>query len=258
MAREQLQVRALELTRQRAALFDRGAQSASNTLQVIRARQVKTVDLQLQRVARLVEITGLQARVLGHLIYARETGDRLGSGPLASVNWVSLLEDTSRIAARQETALSELRQVAAVLAPPAPAPEARPAELVSLVKHVPDGDGLKLADGRRVRYIGIDAPEVSGYDGQPQLLAVEARDLNKQLVEGKWVRLVADTSDTDRYGRMLRYVYAGDVFVNAEMVRAGLATALTVFPDEQHAAEFRQLEEQARHARLGLWAHGYT
>jgi len=71
-----------------------------------------------------------------------------------------------------------------------------------------------------VRYIGIDCPEMD------QQFGGEAAEANRQLVEGQTLLLEKDVSETDRYGRLLRYAYLADgAFVNAELVRAGYASA---------------------------------
>lgn len=128
------------------------------------------------------------------------------------------------------------------------------AESNLLVRHVPDGDGLKLADRRRVRYLGIDAPEVSTRAGPPEPWAVEAHELNRRLVEGKRVRLERDVTEQDSHGRLLRYVYVGNVFVNAELVCAGLAKVVLTWPDRKHADLLLRLQADARRARRGLWS----
>ncbi len=93
----------------------------------------------------------------------------------------------------------------------------------ALVVQVLDGVTIEvLLEGvaQRLRYIGIDSPE----DGQP--FSSEAETLNRSLVEGKQVALEKDVSETDRYDRLLRYVYLLDgTFVNAELVRTGMARA---------------------------------
>ncbi len=87
-----------------------------------------------------------------------------------------------------------------------------------VVRWVVDGDTVVLADGRHVRYIGIDTPEIDHAKQQAEPLAYGARSVNRQLVEGQSVRLEYDRETTDRYGRTLAYVYRGDgVFVNAEL-----------------------------------------
>lgn len=114
------------------------------------------------------------------------------------------------------------------------------------VTRVIDGDTIEVAvNGQTftLRYIGIDCVEVSA----------EATAANRALVEGKTVRLEKDVSETDRYERLLRYVWVGDVMVNAELVRLGFATAKAYPPDVRHQATFAQLELEARSAARGLW-----
>jgi micrococcal nuclease len=67
------------------------------------------------------------------------------------------------------------------------------------------------------------------------------------------VRLVRDADERDRHGRLLAYVYAGDLFVNEALVRGGYAQPLTVPPNVRHAERFRRLAEEARRAGSGLW-----
>lgn len=119
---------------------------------------------------------------------------------------------------------------------------------------VVDGDtivvGIGGARGTKVRLIGIDTPE------RDECFYRAATMKMRSLVEGKRVRLVRDVSETDRFGRLLRYVYIGDVFVNAAMVSEGFASAATYPPDVAHAIGFVRLERAARAAKRGLWAGG--
>lgn len=122
-------------------------------------------------------------------------------------------------------------------------------DLVCVVRVV-DGDTIDVQVGptlRRVRYIGIDTPETG------DCYAAQATAANVALVEGRLVRLVKDVSETDRYGRLLRYVYQGELFVNAEMVRQGYALVWTYPPDVAHADLFASLQREAREANRGLW-----
>jgi micrococcal nuclease len=124
------------------------------------------------------------------------------------------------------------------------------------VQRVVDGDTIVLAGGERVRYIGVDTPE-SVKPGTPvQCFAKAASHANQRLVAGEPVRLRFDAERRDRYGRLLAYVYrASDgLFVNAELVRRGYATTLTIPPNVAHAAEFRRLARSARQAGRGLWS----
>jgi endonuclease YncB( thermonuclease family) len=119
------------------------------------------------------------------------------------------------------------------------------------VTHVVDGDTIDVeidSQTYRVRYIGMDTPE----RGMPYY--AEATQANANLVAGRQVRLEKDVSETDRYGRLLRYVYVGDTMVNAELVRQGYAQAATFPPDVKYQARFRALQREAQAAGLGLWA----
>jgi len=120
----------------------------------------------------------------------------------------------------------------------------------AMVTRVIDGDTITIEGGYRVRYIGIDTPEV-----YPELEAfgMEAWQANRRLVEGKEVRLERDASETDKYGRLLRYVYVDDIFVNAELVRQGLARAKAYPPDIKHQDYLEQMETKAKEAGRGIW-----
>lgn len=118
------------------------------------------------------------------------------------------------------------------------------------VTRVIDGDTIVIEGGRRVRYIGINTPETHG---KAQPFGQEATEANRALVEGKMVRLEKDVSETDKYGRLLRYVYVDGTFVNAELVRQGYAQAVSYPPDVKYQDCFRALEREAREARRGLW-----
>ena len=119
------------------------------------------------------------------------------------------------------------------------------------VIRVIDGDTIAIEGGYRVRYIGIDTPEIHP---QMEAFGAEAWQANRQLVEGKEVRLEQDVSETDRYGRLLRYVYVDNIMVNAELVRQGLAVAKAYPPDTEYHELLAELERQARLAGKGMWA----
>jgi micrococcal nuclease len=119
------------------------------------------------------------------------------------------------------------------------------------VTRVIDGDTIIIDTGQRVRYIGIDTPET-----HPELEAygTEAWQANRRLVEGKKVRLEKDASETDKYGRLLRYVYVDETLVNAELVRLGLAESKAYPPDTKYQQLLEQMEKEARQAGRGMWA----
>jgi len=119
------------------------------------------------------------------------------------------------------------------------------------VTQVIDGDTITVEGGYRVRYIGIDTPETYPV---AEAFGLEAWQVNRQLVEGKEVRLERDVSETDKYGRLLRYVYVDDVFVNAELVRLGLAEAKAYPPDIKYQDYLEEMEAEARAAGRGRWA----
>lgn len=117
----------------------------------------------------------------------------------------------------------------------------------ALVVRVIDGDTIELADGSRVRYLGIDTPESGEY------YASEATAKNRELVEGKIVELQRGERDCDEYGRLLRYVYVDGVFVNAELIAQGYAWAYIFNSDERYSQILVQLEQYAKMKERGLW-----
>lgn len=122
------------------------------------------------------------------------------------------------------------------------------------VKRVIDGDTIELTDGKRVRYIGIDTPETVDPRKPVQCFGREAHDKNAELLSGKEVRLEKDISETDKYGRLLRYVYVNDVMVNDTLVREGFAHASSYPPDIKYQEQLTQAEAEARQQERGLWS----
>ncbi len=123
-----------------------------------------------------------------------------------------------------------------------------------------DGDTIILSNGKHIRYIGMDTPEVrirkSGrfvYDPQP--FSLEAKNLNKKLVENKFVKIEFDVDKTDTYGRMLGYCFVGDTFVNNELIKKGLAVLYTRPPDVKYTKLFIKSQDYARRTRKGLWGN---
>lgn len=119
------------------------------------------------------------------------------------------------------------------------------------VTRVIDGDTIVISSGEHVRYIGIDTPEMGS---EPEPFAREAMEANRELVEGKTVRLERDVSEVDRYDRLLRYVWVGRTMVNAELVRKGLAEAREYPPDTRYRIVLEAAEVEARLAGRGMWA----
>ena len=117
-----------------------------------------------------------------------------------------------------------------------------------IVKRVIDGDTIELSSGERVRYIGIDTPE------RGECFYEQAKKENEKLVLNKQVKLVKDVSQTDKYGRLLRYVYVKDLFVNLYLIKNGYAVLATYPPDVSHQQQFLKAQKHARIKKLGLWS----
>jgi micrococcal nuclease len=137
------------------------------------------------------------------------------------------------------------------------APAAQAVARTGRVLRVVDGDTIVVrdADGRveRVRYIGVDTPESVKPDTPVQCFGHEAGVFNRRLVQGRTVRLVPDREPRDRYGRALAFVYAGDLLVNAELLRRGFARTLEIPPNTSKAGYFAGLERVAIRTNRGLW-----
>lgn len=121
-------------------------------------------------------------------------------------------------------------------------------EALARVKRVYDGDTVLLEDGRRVRYLGINAPEYQ----EPFYL--KAKRLNESLVLGREIRLEFDQEKSDSYGRLLAYVYVGNQMVNTRLVQEGLAHAFFIGPSRRHNALLLETQEKARQRRAGIWS----
>jgi endonuclease YncB( thermonuclease family) len=126
----------------------------------------------------------------------------------------------------------------------------------SRVVYVYDGDTIKLQDGRRVRLIGINTPEL-GRDGKPnEALASKARDTLQQILDSgnRTVLLQYDSEQHDHYGRLLAHVFleSGDNVV-VQLLQKGMAAALVVPPNTWGLQCYQQLENDARIDRVGLW-----
>ncbi len=139
-----------------------------------------------------------------------------------------------------------------------------PAEAVAgRVTRVSDGDTIVVemsGVSERVRYIGLDAPEIAHPDEGTlaECGGEAARALNAQLVDGREVRLERDHSDRDRFGRLLRHVWvqsdAGWLLAGERLVRLGAADARSFPPDTGRDRQLDAAEEVARQERLGIWA----
>jgi micrococcal nuclease len=132
------------------------------------------------------------------------------------------------------------------------------------VARVIDGDTVELAGGERLRYIGVNTPESRRKRGgrwveEPEPFGRDATEANRRLVDGRTVRLEYDVQPRDRYGRLLAYAYVadasgGELMVNAELLRLGMAQQMTIPPNVKHADRFREIAAEARRGKRGLWS----
>lgn len=221
-----------------------------------------------------------QIQLLNRVAYEKEAAPK--SSPLLSGDTFQLLMQLNQFAgmaagflgakevAKWTDAIDKLLRAPAKPAEPAPgqdtarpqdAPPTQDATTTSAARYPTSGRFTKVLDGdtslivgdRKMRYIGIDTPEMHGDDDKPEPYAIEARELNKKLVVGKDLRFEYDAEPADHYGRLLCYIYAGDTLVNAELLKAGLAFPLPVPPNTKHAELFKRLANEAKQARRGLW-----
>ena len=128
--------------------------------------------------------------------------------------------------------------------------------LEGTVVRVVDGDTIHVRVGahvEKVRYIGVNTPEVHHPTKGVEPGGREAAAVNRRLVQGQGVRLELDVQERDRYGRLLAYVWVGGVMINAELVRLGYAQVMTVPPNVRYQDMFLKLQREAHQAGRGLW-----
>lgn len=122
------------------------------------------------------------------------------------------------------------------------------------VKRVVDGDTFITGEGDRVRLIGIDAPESAIPDTQPEAYGPEASAFLEELIEGETVYMEKDVSETDRYDRLLRYVYLSDgTFVNEYIVEEGYAVHVVYPPDVAYEKQLEEAQGRAMALDVGMW-----
>lgn len=112
-----------------------------------------------------------------------------------------------------------------------------------IVSKVIDGDTIEI-NNERIRLLGIDSPERGQYYYE------QAKNKLEELILGKEVRLERGENDKDKYGRLLRYVFIDDVFVNLELVREAYAK---VIPAEKYFEQLKEIEKLAKEKNLGVW-----
>ena len=122
-----------------------------------------------------------------------------------------------------------------------------PEEYVNVVRVI-DGDTIEIEGGVRVRYIGIDTPEPG------QCFGGNATEENQKLVDGAQIKLETDIERLDRYGRLLAYVFVGDIFVNDQLVLDGVATVTTYPPNVKYVNQFLESQKKAQKDKRGVWS----
>ena len=129
-----------------------------------------------------------------------------------------------------------------------------PAQTVYSVKWVDDGDTIVLSTGQRIRYLGINAPEIDHVDQMAQPYGYKAKSFNKNLVMYRRIRLEFDTERYDQYGRMLAYIFLPDgSFVNSRLLQNGLAFYLYHWPSVKYEKILYKAQLEAMASRNGLW-----
>lgn len=144
--------------------------------------------------------------------------------------------------------------VSSTEATPSSIPEVKHGGVFANVVSVVDGDTIKVEGGEIVRYIGMDTPETVDPRMPIECFGKEASAKNKELVQGKLIELEKDVSERDRFGRLLRYIWIGDVLINEVLVREGYAQVSTYPPDVKYVDRFLTAERLAREEKKGLWS----
>lgn len=122
-------------------------------------------------------------------------------------------------------------------------------EKVKVIRVI-DGDTIEIEGGKKVRYIGIDTPESTI---TLDCFGQEAAAKNRDLVDGKIIGIEKDVSQTDKYGRILRYIWIDQTLVNDYLVRQGFAYASSYPPDIKYQDQLTEAQKEARENNRGLW-----
>ena len=130
-------------------------------------------------------------------------------------------------------------------------------EVVKVIRII-DGDTIQLEDGRKLRYIGIDTPELTDPRKGMECYGKESSKRNHELVFGKNIRIEKDVSETDRYKRILRYVYIDEIMINELLVKEGYALASSYPPDVKYQDILMKAQEVAKANKSGLWGNCIT
>ncbi len=143
------------------------------------------------------------------------------------------------------------------LSEPAPSEESLAASSYAVVARVIDGDTIDLDNGERVRFLGIDTPEIG------ECYYAESTEFVRSWLEGETVRLERDIRNRDIYDRLLRYIFietepdgsatTTELLVNDWLLASGYAEYLPIGPDRRYRLQFRASFEAAQVAERGRW-----
>ena len=129
------------------------------------------------------------------------------------------------------------------------------AEKCAQVRWVVDGDTVVLMGGERLRYAGINTPEVAHDDEPGEPFGDEARTFNRKLVMGHWLTLELAEESRDHYGRLLAYVFLEDgTFVNGELVHQGYAHLMHGRSRVRYWQRMLNLQRRALKEKKGIWS----
>jgi len=124
------------------------------------------------------------------------------------------------------------------------------------VERVIDGDTFKTTKGEKVRLLGINTPEIRHDNSPAQPFGAQAKNALTTLIAGKQVRLSFDKEKKDKYGRTLAHVYLrNSTWVNAVLVKMGLAHVYTFVPNISAAKQLLPIEQAAIAAKRNMWGH---
>src|SRR3989344_698507 len=193
-------------------------------------------------------------RILKPLIYTLAVMAILGVGIWiggSRDNNSSVTEETQKVANTEDNTNGGVLNENGQPQPIQP-PDTSSTRLVKVTRVV-DGDTIEIEGGEKVRYIGIDTPETVDPRKPVQCFGVEASKKNKEMVEGKMVRLEKDITDKDKYNRLLRYIWLDNVSINLELIKQGFAYSYSYPPDINYQDQIVKAQQEARDAKRGLW-----
>lgn len=132
--------------------------------------------------------------------------------------------------------------------------ELRPGYTFHSVKHVYDGDTIQLQNGQKVRFLGINTPEVEGRNKLAQPGGEAAKQWLVKKLENKTVRLEKDVEKKDKYGRVLAHVFLSNgEHVNVQLVSNGLATVNIHPPNLKYTQQLTSAQDNAEQKKIGIW-----